>query len=46
MPAAKKKKVRKPKMRIPLPRQIEKTHSTKKGEKGYGRKKGKGVEES
>lgn len=45
MDAVKKKKVKKPKMRIPLPKQIEKPHSTKKGEKGYDRKKVKVVEE-
>lgn len=45
MSAVKKKKVKKPKMRIPLPMQTEKPHSTKKGEKGYDRKREKSVEE-
>lgn len=43
MAVVKKKKVKKPKMRIPLPKQIEKPHSTKKGEKGYDRKREKSV---
>jgi hypothetical protein len=41
-----KKKVKKPKMRIPLPKQVEKPHSTKKGEKGYKRKREKRIEEA
>jgi len=36
---------KKPKVRIPIPIRLERPHSTKKGKKGYDRKKDKTIEE-